>query len=98
MKSRRRSTLILAGALLTPTLLLGASPAQAASCIQSEFRSYAYDYARTTDASGGCAIVRVRHFYDPVWSGTNYWTSWYSGGDVATTPRTAELVTSDHNL
>lgn len=76
-----------------------AAPASAgAGCIRTDYSSTAYDYARTTDASGKCGTLGVRHQYDPVWSSTNYWTSWYSTtGDAVQTPATAELFASGHS-
>ncbi len=75
-----------------------AAPAAQASvpCLYSVYVNYSYDYARITDTSGGCSAVAVNHKYNPVWSSNDYWTGWFSGGDVAQTPRMAELYQESH--
>jgi len=87
----------LAMVVAVPTVLGAGSPAQAVSCVYAEYVSYSADYARTTDVSGGCSKVGARHWYDPVWSANNFWTSWKYGGDVAESVPTAELVYGDHS-
>lgn len=92
-----RSMVIAAVLGATAVLAVGVVPANAVARQYSVFASESSDYARTTDVTGGCSSVSARHYYDPVWSGTNYWTSWYYGGDVAQTPRTAELIKGQHS-
>lgn len=93
-------TRISAFAVALSTVVAGgiaATPAQAVTCAIARYSSAAADYARTTDVTGGCASVSVRHAYDPVWSSSNYWTKWYTGKNVAQTPATAELYASGHS-
>jgi hypothetical protein len=93
----KRAACIASACVAASAAVLGpATPAAAVSCIYSGYASYSADYARTTDVSGGCATVKARHLYDPIWSSVNYWTNWYYGGDVAQTPATAELIDHQH--
>ncbi|TQL02507.1 hypothetical protein FBY24_1584 [Cellulomonas sp. SLBN-39] len=75
-----------------------AAPASAASCIVSAYRSYSSDYARTTDASGGCSVVRVGHYFSPAGiSSTIYTGTFSSSGDAVQTGSAAELTSSNHS-
>jgi hypothetical protein len=96
--SRIARTTALAMVVAAPTVLLGAgSPAQAVACQYAAYITFSGDYARTTDVSGGCTQVAARHYYDPIWSANNYWTSWKYGGDVAQSTPTAELLSGQHS-
>jgi polyisoprenoid-binding protein YceI len=67
------------------------SSAAAASCVASQYVSYSSDYARTTNVSGGCTRVGVRHRYSPQAASNSYSTSWVYGANSAQTPSAAEL-------
>ncbi|WP_149203566.1 hypothetical protein [Actinotalea subterranea] len=89
-------TAVLTFAFLVPTVLVAGSPAQAVACNYAGYITYSGDYARTTDVSGGCTQVAARHYYDPVWSSNNYYSSWKYGGDVAQSTAAAELISGQH--
>lgn len=84
------------GAFVATAIVATPTAANAVPCQISKYVTQAADYARTTDASGGCSSVWAEHLYDPVWSGSNYWTSRVFGGNVAQSPSTAELLSGGH--
>ena len=47
--------------------------------------------------SGGCTQVAARHYYDPIWSANNYYSSWKYGSDVAQSTPAAELISGQHS-
>lgn len=98
MTTRRFArTTVLALVLAAPSVLVAGSPAQAVACQYAAYITYSDDYARTTDVSGGCTQVAARHYYDPVWSTNNYYTSWKFGADVAQSTAAAELISGQHS-
>lgn len=89
---RRIAVAALAIALaVSGNLWVTAGPAKAATCNASLTWSRPDDYA-TNIAFSGCSMVSVRHLYDPVWSSTNYWTSWDYDVSWASSTPTAELI------
>lgn len=95
---RRKSFVaVLVGSVVASVGVVGAtSPASAASCIITKYNNTASDYARTTDASGGCSSVGAAHYFTP-WGGGSLFTGWKYGGDVAQTGSAAELSSSKHS-
>lgn len=76
--SKKKVASALAALALTATIgLAGSASATAASCTVRSGK--ADSDAAWVQGYSGCRSVGVRHYYDPVWSGNNYWTSWYGG-------------------
>ena len=74
-----------------------AQPASAVTCITSRYWTTAGDYARTTDVSGGCGQLGVRHHFSVPNTPVSQWTSWYyTSGDAVQTPVTRELDGHEH--
>jgi hypothetical protein len=91
--------ILAAAGLLIAWTSFYASPANAAFCGYNGYIKTVDDYAYTQQVSGSsCSRIGARHQYDPVWSNSNYWTSWkYSTGKyVASTP-TAEIFKGGHS-
>lgn len=80
------STLVAIVSAATPLAASAANP-----CVASQYISYSSDYARTTNVSGTCTRIGVRHYYSPQASSNFYWTSWVYGVSSAQTPQQAEL-------
>lgn len=69
------------------------TPSQAAvPCATSRYTDRANDFARITDATGGCKTVSVRHQYTLSSASKDHWTDWVKKPDVATTKSRPELV------
>ncbi len=86
----KRNVVALGLAVATATTLAIAGPANAddsssataaAACTVRHGKSTWADSAWVMNV-GGCFYVGVRHYYDPVWSTSNYWTSWHGGNGV----------------
>jgi hypothetical protein len=91
-------SLFVVGAVLATAFIVYAPSAAARFCGYDGYIKTVDDYAYTQQRSGSeCSQIGARHYYDPVWSGVNYWTNWkYSSGSyVASTP-TAEIVRGEH--
>ena len=86
------ATLASLSALVGTMVAVVPSPATAANpCVASRYTDYSADYARTTNVSGTCTRIGVRHYYSPQASSNFYWTSWVYGVNSAQSPRQAEL-------
>jgi len=96
IKRKLFAVALAASSVAATTAVVTAPPADAVACVISKYHTTAADYARTTDASGGCSTVWAQHEYNPVWSGNNYWTSRVFAGNIAQSPATAELINWDH--
>ncbi|WP_282944537.1 hypothetical protein [Cellulomonas endometrii] len=92
----RKSKLTIAGASAAAGLLMAlAVPAGTASAASCDWLSRTIsDYSARVDEVGTtCSYLRIRHYYDPVWSGTNYWTNWVGGtGSSYTTANNPVVV------
>lgn len=84
-------------AALPLTLLTPAASAQAASCVVAKYTNTSEDYARITNVSGGCTVVKVQHQYSMASASKDYWTSWVKGKNSATTPKQPQLVKAQFN-
>jgi hypothetical protein len=93
---RRIVSGVLVGMLAATTLVVSSTSAQAASCVISKYVNYTQDYARTTDVSGGCSVVKVGHYFNPGGISSSIYTGTFSHPDVVTTGRAAELSSSYH--
>ncbi len=82
-------TVILASAVVVTAAAL---PANAVACSTSS--GVGRDSAWISEGAGSsCTYIAVRHYYDPVWSASNYWTSWYGGsGSYYSTRETPVLI------
>ena len=72
------------------------SPAVAASCVRTDYKSFASDYARTTDASGTCGTVYVGHYFNPSGTTSTIYTGTFSDPNAVQTGRAAQLSSSYH--
>lgn len=92
MKTKTRLTGmgLVAGLLLT--MAVPAGPAAAATSCDWMSRTINSEQARV-DRFSTCTYIGIRHYYDPIWSANNYWTSWYGGtGKSYTTPKNPVLT------
>ncbi len=74
-----RMRAIIAALAMTSTLGVTASAEASGGC---DTFSYTERNHAVATVYGGSCYVRVRHYYEPVWSMHNYWTNW-AGGSVA---------------
>ncbi len=77
----------------TTSLTAIAPTAHASGCTVRSGASYTSHTAWVMGVSLACNYMGVRHRYDPVWSNSNYYTSW-SGGYVEGTPYYSEYAPS----
>ncbi|WP_282944534.1 hypothetical protein [Cellulomonas endometrii] len=82
-KKRKFASVAATLALAAGVGLVGVSSASAVACNVRSGKT-AGD-AAWVQGLGDCQAVAVRHYYDPVWSTNNYWTSW-SGGTSMLVP------------
>lgn len=99
---RRCFRVMLGVTALLAGLVAGATPAAAdhgsGGCGYSHGLYTYSDYAYVSDGNNSCGTIAVRHRYDPVWSGNNYWTSWEStSGTYARSDKAAEAIYLDSN-
>lgn len=64
-------------------------------CVTDHWAVLSSDRAFHEKVSPDACGVGVRHLYDPIWSNTNYWTSWDWGPSYANTGSNPELVQYD---
>jgi hypothetical protein len=93
---RKAMSGLIVAAVAAVGITVASTPAQAASCIISKYTNYTLDYARTTDASGGCSVVKVGHYFNPGGISSSIYTGTFSHPDVVTTGRAAQLSSSYH--
>lgn len=96
MRSKRLVAVLLGSVLASVGLATTSAPATAAACVYSSYNTTSGDYARTTDASGGCSKVGAAHYFRP-WGGGTLFTGWKYGSDIAQTGKAAELSSSLHS-
>jgi len=94
MRRARTATIVLS---IMIGMLLPAVGASASECDWLAYKSYADDFASTSDGDNDCYRIWVRHYYDPVWSIHNYWEGWNSTlSTYIATVENPELITSEH--
>jgi hypothetical protein len=79
---------------MTPAV---AGTASAAACEGITGKSFASDYAWSTDVNGDCGTVKVRHSFNPAGSITAL-TAWVSDAHHPRSVRASELRSSEHVL
>jgi hypothetical protein len=88
---RRGMVAAMGTVVLVLSLAVCGSASAATGCDAWTYRSG--EHGTVVAMNKSCGYIAVRHYYDPVWSGSNFWTPWHGGyGSTYSTQNTPVLV------